>query len=322
MSPEVVIKPIGNVGNQMLQVMLAQELIRRVPGLVVGGYGLPDWGLKARDKPRPLPKRRILLTGQYLDVDLISGLLRSGRIKQLEIAALGFKMAHYGPPSAYQSMFPRQPIDVPLDLRDALLINVRGAEILADTHLDYGPIPVDFYRRLARDTGLRPVFMGQVGLDAYSLSLRQAFPEAIVLESRGPMYDFQLMRSARHLVTSVSTFSWLAAWLSDAKTIHMPVLGMLNPAQRADIDLLPIDDLRYRFYRFPVRHWMGSEQQFHELAGPCQAVPSTVQEMRQLLGEARQSLTIDIQKYRRRLQLHAWLHSVFGTGACIGLRPR
>jgi hypothetical protein len=68
------------------------------------------------------------------------------------------------------------------------------------------------------------------------------------------MYDFALMRAARHLVVSVSTFSWLAAWLSHAETITIPLTGFYNPAQRPDVNLLPLDDPRYRFYLFPVNH--------------------------------------------------------------------
>jgi hypothetical protein len=72
--------------------------------------------------------------------------------------------------------------------------------------------------------------------------------------STGAMSDFALLRAADELVVSVSTFSWLAAWLSRATTIHLPLSGFLNPQQNRTIDLLPIHDPRYRFYLFPVHY--------------------------------------------------------------------
>jgi hypothetical protein len=52
----------------------------------------------------------------------------------------------------------------------------------------------------------------------------------------------------------VSTFSWLAAWLSDAEQIFMPLSGLLNPMQSTDVDLAPLNDPRYRFFLFPINY--------------------------------------------------------------------
>jgi hypothetical protein len=53
---------------------------------------------------------------------------------------------------------------------------------------------------------------------------------------------------------SVSTFSWLAAWLSHASTIFMPLTGFYNPFQDRDVDLVPLDDSRYKFDLFPINY--------------------------------------------------------------------
>ena len=53
---------------------------------------------------------------------------------------------------------------------------------------------------------------------------------------------------------SVSTFAWLAAWLSKAVQIHLPVCGLFNPMQVPDVDLLPITDPRYTFHLFPLTY--------------------------------------------------------------------
>lgn len=43
---------------------------------------------------------------------------------------------------------------------------------------------------------------------------------------------------------------------------------MLNPNQRPDIDLLPENDRRYRFYEHAPRHWTASQDDRDDLALP------------------------------------------------------
>lgn len=66
------------------------------------------------------------------------------------------------------------------------------------------------------------------------------------------MVDFERLRSAKHVCLSISSFSWLAAWLSSlAKTIHMPVAGIFDP-RRGVQSLIPGDDARYRFWEVDI----------------------------------------------------------------------
>jgi hypothetical protein len=69
-----------------------------------------------------------------------------------------------------------------------------------------------------------------------------------------PLSDFQTVRRAKNIVVCISTFVWLAAWLSNAKRIVLPVYGLYNPLQFPNHDLLPLGDDRYTYYEFPV-HW-------------------------------------------------------------------
>ena len=75
-------------------------------------------------------------------------------------------------------------------------------------------IPPDFYEALLAETGLAPVFMGQIEDTPYLRTLRTRFPKARFLPSLGAAMDFARIRAARFIVPSISTFSWLAAWLS------------------------------------------------------------------------------------------------------------
>jgi hypothetical protein len=98
------------------------------------------------------------------------------------------------------------------------------------------------------------VFLGQLGPGEYFDTLRNAFPGAEFVPARDPMLDFTVLRRSSNIVLSVSTFAWLAAWLSEASQIHLAVNGLLNPMQLPDVDLLPFADERFRFYLFPVNY--------------------------------------------------------------------
>lgn len=317
--PRLQIIPTGNLGNQMLQVMLTETLQHRLPSLQVGGLTLVDWGLR-RQLAEPLRSKPLRLIGQYVDLQLLARLLETGVLRELELAALGFRMSHYLPRAQYASLFPRRAgLESPVG-SNTLLINVRGAETLENTHADYGPIPVSFYSQLVGSTGLTPVFMGQIGVDRYSDALRRAFPAALFLPSRGAMGDFELIRSAQHIVVSVSTFSWLAAWFSDAQSIHLPVVGMFNPHQRPDIDLLPLNDSRYHFYRFPVRHWTGSPDQFEALEAAASYPQLSNLDAQAGLTLATAQLTRRTSAYRRSLVIEALANRLLRLPGRVGLR--
>lgn len=305
MTARVHVRPIGNLGNQMLQYMLLQSMQTRLPGLAFDGVNMPDWGL-VLPAPSAVPAQLLCLAGQHVDVPLLEQLIAGGQIRELAFAALGFRMKDLLPVERYHAAFARRAVAVPDVARHGLLINVRGAEILADTHPDYGPVPIAFYHQLIEATGLPAVLMGQLADDPYSQALRQAFPNALVLPSQGAMADFEIIRSARHIVASVSTFSWLAAWLSDAQTIHLPVSGIFNPDQREDIDLLPVHDPRYRFYKFPVRRWDGSPAQFDALSAPQHFAAMSPQTAQERLASAAQRFAPRAARYRLKLRAAAW----------------
>ena len=146
---------------------------------------------------------------------------------------------------------------------DELVISLRMDEVLSGNFPFYTLLPVAFYRDVLRDTGLRPAFFGQLTPSAYLDELRASFPDARFVEGQGPMPDFAVLRGARNLCLSVSTFSWTAAYIGDARRIVMPVTGLLSPGTCAsvgdDIDLVPRSDPRYEFWLFPVNYAVAAE---------------------------------------------------------------
>ena len=116
----------------------------------------------------------------------------------------------------------------------------------------YPILPIAYYEYVVERSGLRPVFTGQLEDNAYIAALQRTFPQARFIPSQGVMKDFATVRTARHIAISVSTFSWLAAWLSQAETIYLPLAGFLCSNFLREIDLLPTSDERYRFIFMPL----------------------------------------------------------------------
>jgi hypothetical protein len=295
------ITPLGNLGNQMLQLMLALSLASRAPGSEIVGYDLPPWNLRKPAAGAPRPRRSVSLEGHLIDLDLIGTLMRVGLLRHVELRGYGFRMENYLPRAAYRETFSSSAAPPDRAEDDMLVISVRGAETLAGGHPDYGPVPMIFYKRLAERTGLRPLFIGQLGDDYYSRMLRRWFPGARFVPSMGPLLDFEFIRRSRNIVPSVSTFSWLAAWLSEAGTIHLPVLGLLNPRQRPDVDLLPWSDERYAFYEFPVRAWTASSRQIADLGAECAFRRMERSDVRSSLAEAASLVRSERRRSKRRV---------------------
>lgn len=249
--------------------MLAYSLARRIPGCVVAGDGLADWGLPPRRLP--LPARHLRVGGHRVDVARLAYLLGAGLVDGIETDALGCRMELLDPVERVRRLFAETFSPGPGYGKDVLVLNVRAAEILGPRHADYRPLPLAYYERLIAETALRPVFLGQLGDDAYTAALRARFVGAEFVPSRGAMVDFGVLRASRHIAVAISTFSWLAAWLSRAETIHLPVAGMFHPGQRPEVDLLPIADARYRFHLFPVHRWGGSDAEMVEVISGGQA---------------------------------------------------
>jgi hypothetical protein len=249
----------GHLGNRMFECMLAHSIAERIPGLVVAGPTLLEWGLRAAKLP--LPERHARIGGHRVDVQRLAYLIGADLIDGILTLALGCRMELLPTRATAARLFPANLAEGTPTPEDALVISIRAAEILGPRHPGYRPLPIAFYARLIQETGRHPVFIGQIGDDVYSQALRARFPQATFLPSSGPMQDFATLRRARHLVCSISTFAWLACWLSDAETVHMPIAGQYHPKLKQEVDLLPVADPRYRFHLFPPDPWGGTPEE-------------------------------------------------------------
>lgn len=280
------ISPGGRLANQMIQFMIAKKLQQLVPGLVIHGYDMPLWQLTA-PTPEHLKIACPILTGNLFDVRDVARGMNAGWIEGAHLTGFSLNMANFGSREACAALF--QPVrdNVSGFGKDELVIHVRGEDILTGGHPDYGPLPLHFYSRIVAQTGLRPVFLGQIQEGRFLDELVRRFPKATILPAREVLTDFQTIRKSKNIVLSLSSFSWLAAWFSNADRIHFPVFGFFNPRQRPDIDCLPVGDPRYSYYLMPVRKWNAGPADQAALYDESLAVtPIAAEEVRSLLARA------------------------------------
>jgi hypothetical protein len=248
------ILPLGGLGNRMIQHMVALSIISGIEGGRIQGYGLPEWDI-VHDTPDDAPPD-LVLEGQQLDVEAARAILRRPGGGLVHLHGYGQQFRNFPTVEVARSTFP---VPASLDTLDGygddkLVIHIRGNDILDAIQRHYTLLPVTFYVDIVRRTGLKPVFRGQIGTGPYFEELRAAFPAAEFVMSQRVMTDFTILRRSRNIMVSVSTFSWLAAWLSEAAQIHLPVCGLFNPMQIPEIDLLPLADPRYAFHLFPITY--------------------------------------------------------------------
>lgn len=273
MPPEIRVFHRGRLANKMFQAMVALELKRRVPDASITGLDLPEWGLVTA--PTVNTSSSLVLRGHRLNLDGAAWLLNSGVISAITVSCWGQRLDQLGPPSRYRKVFkPRTTGEVIKD--DQLLIHIRAEDILTGWHSRYFPQPFSFYQYVIDRSGLEPVFMGQLEDSSYSRLLKRRFPNAKFLPLAAPLEDFETLRGARHIALSISSFSWLASWLSEnAETIHIPIAGLFNPVESGTMLLSPRDQ-RYRFYqvefpnmetrqRISLEDWVSQARRVHAL---------------------------------------------------------
>ncbi|MCG2643811.1 MULTISPECIES: hypothetical protein [Bradyrhizobium] len=255
----------GNLANKMFQYAYCRRLQELVPQSALVGYNIPEFDL-VRPDDTPLRDRTLHIEGGHQhSVASIAYKLRERIYDDVLFEGYVQRLEYYPDREQFGSFF-RGEAPAEMFGPDVLLINVRGREVLRNMHPDYGPTPVSYFEQIANETKLTPVIMGQIGDDPYSDALKRTFRGCRFLEHRSALGDFQTVRHATNIAISVSTFSWLAAWLSNtAQNIHLPVKGFLHPQQRPDVDLLPTRDERYHFYEFRIEHWHATVEQMDNL---------------------------------------------------------
>jgi len=293
--PVIHVSPMGNLANQMIQYMVAMKLANMIPNAVISNVELPDWGISYPPIESSGPTYEV--RGLHrLDLPGLASRMRGGEYRRLFLSAYGQRMENFLEVGHYRKVFKASFASEIGFNHDYLVCPVRAGDIVHGGYPEYTLIPVEFYEHLRNETGLKLVFVGELSSNLYTVRLREKFQDALFLSHQSALIDFETVRRSKHIAVSVSTFSWLAAWLSDATKIYMPVSGLFNPMQYPEGLLLPFDDDRYRFYLFPINFAVLLEHHaalHRRLAPYWRLVPGKILE-RQLLEAPRFGRSVDM----------------------------
>ncbi|TGE00304.1 hypothetical protein [Methylobacterium nonmethylotrophicum] len=238
--------------NLMIQYMVARRIKLIIPNLRLSNFIMPYWNICHEPiLENDASKICAISDENHFNFQRISYLAESKIYDYFKWRGYGQRLDNFPSKDECRMMFSRSDIQVVKYGPECLVCPVRGAEILDAIHPGYTVIPIDFYSDIVEQTGLYPIFMGQIADNPYVRALRARFPRAEFIPHMGAIEDFQTIRSAANIVVPVSTFGWLAAWLSYAQRIILPVFGMFNPKLFSLHDLLPLGDPAYVFYEFP-----------------------------------------------------------------------
>lgn len=257
------IEPNGRLANQMFQFMVAHSLAAAFGGAKIFGYRMTEWDLVSSDQSPPPPSglaHKIVLEGHRFNLRRLSSLLSNHTDFHIKLEGWGCRMEYINRrrEQMIQTFRSNGMPDGKGRSNEELVIHVRAEDILNGSHPDYLPTPINLIKHVVMKTKLRPVFIGQIGENWYCDLLKASFPNAVFVAPASVIQDFQTLRASKNILMSTSTFCWLAAWLSTTnQSIHMPLLGLFNPRQRPDVDLMPVGDSRYQYYGFAPCRWNG-----------------------------------------------------------------
>ena len=255
------LQPMGRLANLMIEYMVALKFADLVPGCRISNISIPGWGIyhAPMDSSGPTAVEQ---QEQHIDLSSLAEQVRSGQVGRVEWTGFGQRMENFLSAERYREVF-ISPFQTPMGFGPEYLVcPVRAEDILNGPNAEYVLTPVEFYRDIVDMTGLKPVFIGQTDPNAYMDRIRTAFPDAVLREPQdNPLVDFETIRQSRNIVVGVSTYSWLAAWLSrSADNIYLAVSGLFNPMQKPSVDLLPFGDTRYKFFLFPINYAVALDQ--------------------------------------------------------------
>lgn len=237
-------------GNLMIQYMVARRVAALCPGMAISNVHLPVWGIEL---PILAPRHDRCLTlpaEQNVPLARIEYLHRNRMFYRYEWWGWGQRMENFPERDLCRQMFQAEAQGFPVP-DDCVACPIRGGEVLHAVHSGYPTVPIDFYSDMVERLGLTPVFFGQLEENSFVSALRKRFPQGQFLPKMSALDDFQTIRNARNIILPVSTFAWLAAWLSHAEQIILPVFGLFDPALYPLHDLLPVSESAYSFYQFP-----------------------------------------------------------------------
>lgn len=308
----------------MLEFFPALALADKLKTEIRYNVDLPEWNLKFDQNLHETLKSNIDNVVIFRDSDFLSldhvvkEIIDSGK-ENVVFEGFFQRLNLYCSVDYYKEYFP---VDQNFGIEfedDELVINIRSGEVLGGVSW-YPLVPPTFYEQLIKETKLRPVLLGQLDDSPYLAEILERLPKARLIPSAGPMVDFNRIRQGKKICIAVSTFSWLAAWLSNASEIYYPLLGFLHPHRfkpgvhgLGGIDLAPSTDPRYQFYLLPsiqgepVHEYLKYVTQFDPVAKRVPPSFVSILKLQQsILPKRTSDIAVDEQWYLKEYQIAAW----------------
>ena len=114
---------------------------------------------------------------------------------------------------------------------NTLGIHVRLGDIREKTsnYKNQRPCPIDYYKNIIKNGYDTLYCLTDSPEDSTIKHLQESYPEMQLIHQESPVQDMAFLSRCDTIVMSQSTFSWWAAFLSKAKTIHFPIQGHWKP---------------------------------------------------------------------------------------------
>jgi hypothetical protein len=268
---------VGRLGNRLalhcIGRSLATALDFQLQAEAIAGF--PGTQLEAdsqnRDQPPAGPEERI--TNRHrLD---LSRLLADRRPRRIFLSGPFLRYEYFRPhKDRIRNQWLVSALPNETFAADDLTIHIRTGDVWQTAapnivHPEYHTLPFSFYAHVIKQRRWARVFVVAEHPDDPMVQALVSRRGAIPLHGTA-LDDFARLRASQNIVLSVSSFSWWAAWLSNAQRIFFPLAGLFDPARarrrpwHGQQSLWVNDEPRYAAIK-PIcplleRDWQGSAE--------------------------------------------------------------
>jgi hypothetical protein len=249
------------MANQMIQRIAAQTYLARVTGARIIHPQYKDWkisqsrnyqlqSLLFRVEAKLRPKSTLFLNGNKFSPSNLGHnlIILGGNALRLEYLSPSRDFAReYFPISNKCACCQPLPSDMNFSMFN--VTHVRLGDIWDGSYANKGYVilPISFYEDVYAISQKPFLIVSESPTneqETYIQKIISLAPGSFRLSDGCLVRDFQLLRTAETITIATSTFSWLAAWLSEyKKELFIPKIGLFDVKHRPDIDL--ISDLNF-----------------------------------------------------------------------------
>jgi hypothetical protein len=131
--PVVHISQMGNLGNQMIQYMVARAVAEFAGPARISAVGLPLFGLHHPPIEGDFPATEVV-TASRVEVDRLARALANGKLQRVDIRTYGQRIENFLPAQAYRGIFTAEAPGAQGAGPDEVLCNIRQGDILDGHH--------------------------------------------------------------------------------------------------------------------------------------------------------------------------------------------